>query len=115
MTGNMQEADAVSRIIMLTYGNMENGGHYWCYVAVKPSRIEEFKLATANRYNIQNFADDGFGEVIVSGEGVMPPKNITLEVAKMFKVPVKDFFKDLAPEKTIALKVQELKGERPQA
>lgn len=111
-----QDADTLSRIIMLAYGDMEKGGHYWCYVAVKPSRYEEFKKAMASkRYNIQDFVDDSYGEVIVSGEGVAPPKEVTGQVAKMFNIPVKDFFKDLEPEKTIAVKIQLLKDERPQA
>lgn len=110
------DADRLSRIVMLTYGAMDGGGQYWCYVAVKPSRYDAFKMAMASqKYNMQDFADDDYGEVIVSGEGVMPPKEITLQVANMFKVPVKDFFKDMEPEKTIAIKIQDITGGQPPA
>ncbi len=94
--------DSLSRIIALTFGHMENGGNYWCYVAVKPSRYEEFQKAMQSKaYNIQHFPDDGYGEVIVSGEGITPPADVTRQVANMFNIPLKEFFKDIDPKKTI--------------
>ena len=99
--------DNLSRIVMLTYGAMEHGGPYWCYVAVKPSRYEEFQSRLASKkYNIQNFSEDAFGEVIVSGEGITPPQDITKQVANLFNIPFKDFFRDIDPKKTIINKIQ---------
>lgn len=107
MTHLPENADTLSRIIALTFGHMDNGGNYWCYVAVKPSRYDEFQKAMSSKaYNIQRFPDDGYGEVIVSGEGITPPPEVTSQVAKLFNIPVKDFFKDIDPKKTISDKLQ---------
>jgi hypothetical protein len=96
------EPDDISRIVMLTYGKMDHGGPYWCYVAVRPSLYPEFSQAMDSKtYNMQNFAKDGYGEVIVSGEGVMPPKEITKKVAEMFKISPKDLFADIEHNKKI--------------
>ena len=101
------DIDSLSRIVALTFGHMENGGNYWCYVAVKPSRYDEFQKAMSSKtYNIQRFPDDGYGEVIVSGEGITPPTEVTRQVANLFNIPMKDFFKDIDPKKTIIMKLQ---------
>lgn len=102
--------DDVARIIMLTFGQMEQGGTYWCYVAVKPSRFEEFKAAMAAKsYNIQNFANDGYGEVIVSGDGGLPPRDVTKQVALMFNIPIRTLFDNIDPQTAIAMGIEELK------
>ncbi len=109
MNATPPNADSLSRIIALTFGQMESGGSYWCYVAVKPSRYEAFQKAMGSKaYNIQRFPDDGYGEVIVSGEGITPPTEVTMQVAKLFNIPMKDFFKDIDPQKTIVIKLQGL-------
>jgi hypothetical protein len=106
------DSDDISRIVTLTYGTMDHGGPYWCYLAVRPSRYSEFKAAMdSKRYNIQNFDKDGFGEVIVSGEGVMPPKDITLKVAEMFNIPVKELFADVAHEEQIETIIDKVNNE----
>lgn len=103
------DADDISRIVMLTYGKMNHGGPYWCYVAVRPSLYPEFSKAMDSKsYNIQNFAGDGYGEVIVSGEGVMPPKEITKKVAELFKISPKDLFADIEHNKRIDQIVEEV-------
>src|SRR3954467_9828223 len=100
-------SDGVARIIFLVRGLMEDGtGFYWCYVAVKPSRHQEFKKALDNKYNIQNFVDDGYGEVIVSGAGDVPPGEITAQVAELFGVSAQSFFKDRDPDATLAEKLK---------
>ncbi len=101
--------DDVARVIVLVRGMMENGkGFYWCYVAVKPSLYEQFKAVTGNKYNIQNFVKDGYGEVIVSGAGREPPKAVTEKVAEMFGVPVGSLFTDSNPLGTIQKKLEEV-------
>lgn len=110
MTAPIQPDD-VSRIIVLAHGLMEDRGRYWCYVAVKPSRHQEFKSAIAKKYNIQNFVDDGYGEVIVSGRGGEPPADVTQQVADMFGVKPETFFTDPDPDGTIAVKMGELPSE----
>ena len=101
--------DDVARIVMLAFGTMESGGPYWCYVAVKPSRYEEFKRAMeSKKYNMQNYAKDGYGEVVVSGEGALPPQDVTKQVAMMFNVPIKDLFADADPIVLINSKMKKL-------
>ncbi len=89
--------DDVFRVITLVRGDMEQAGHYWCYVAVKPSCYEAFKKATAASYNIQNFVADAYGEIIVSGEGVDPDAEVTAQVAKLFNVTVDSLFTEADP------------------
>ncbi|MEK6746268.1 MAG: hypothetical protein AABY33_04495 [Pseudomonadota bacterium] len=74
------------RIITLVRGMMQQGGFYWCYVAIKPDLIRKFQQAVKNKYNIQNFVKDEYGEVIVSGRGKEPPAEITAKVSEMFGV-----------------------------
>ena len=99
--------DDVARIIVLARGLMERGGFYWCYVAVKPSRYEEFKQKSTQKYNIQNFVKDGYGEVIVSSSGREPPKDVTETVAHLFDVPASSLFTDSNPEGTITSKFED--------
>ena len=100
--------DDISRFIVMARGLMNGGGFYWCYVAVKPSRYEEFKKVTANKYNIQNFVKDEFGEVIVSGAGRDAPKEVIDKVAEMFGVSPDSLFTDSHPEATLEKKVEEV-------
>ncbi len=100
--------DDVARVITLVKGMLNDGkGFYWCYVAVKPSLYEQFKSVTANKYNIQNFTQDGYGEVVVSGVGRTPPDAVTKQVAELFGVSVDSLFADENPLGTIAKKLAE--------
>lgn len=78
--------DSASRLVTLVRGIMEQGGFYWCYVAIKPDLITKFQQAVKNKYNIQNFAKDAYGEVVVSGRGKEPPADVTKKVEEMFGV-----------------------------
>lgn len=79
-----------TRFIVLVRGLMERGGFYWCYLAIKPNLITKFQKAIANKYNIQNFVKDAYGEVVVSGRGRTPPQEVTEKVAQMFEIPPKE-------------------------
>ncbi len=78
--------DSASRLVTLVRGVMEQGGFYWCYLAVKPDLINKFQQAVKSKYNIQNFVKDAYGEVVVSGRGKEPPSEITKKVEEMFGV-----------------------------
>ena len=78
--------DSASRLITLVRGMMEQGGFYWCYVAIKPDLVTKFQQAVKNKYNIQNFVKDAYGEVVVSGRGKEPPAEITKKVTEMFGI-----------------------------
>lgn len=103
--------DDAARIIMLTYGPMESGkGSFWCYVAVKPSQHARFRDAQKNGYiDLRQFEADGFGEIVVSGTGVMPPPDVTRQVARMFGIAIKDLFAEQDPHDNIAAKIAQLK------
>ena len=103
------EADALSRVIMLLYGKMDHGGPFWCYVAVKPSKFEDFKAAeTAGALDLYNF--EPFGEVIVSAEGQTPPEDVTLKVAEMYGADASTFFQPIDPMAEIDRKIAEMKA-----
>lgn len=92
----MTDRDDVARIIVLLCGLMEHGGPFWCYVAVKPSRYEAFQAAQdGGSIDLHDF--EAFGEIIVSGEGELPPLHVTEEVARMYEADARTFFRDIDP------------------
>lgn len=102
--------DNLSRVIMLLYGQMDHGGPFWCYVAVKPSQFESFKAAEkAGSIDLYNF--EPYGEVIVSAEGQTPPEEVTLKVAEMYGADPSTFFQPIDPIAEIGKKIQELKAQ----
>lgn len=107
---NNNDKTEETRNITLVRGLMERGGFYWCYVAVKPERLLEFQKQVAeNKYNIQNFVKDGYGEVIVSGHGRTPPKDITALLVEKLGVKFADLeglSPEVAREKIMALTSQ---------
>ena len=106
--GGHYEPDQVSRIIMLIYGKMNHGGPFWCYVAVKPSQFEAFKLAEKEgRIDLYNF--ETYGEVIVSAEGQTPPEDVTRKVAEMYNADPSTFFQPMDPIEEIGKKIEEMK------
>lgn len=98
--------DDVTRIIMLIYGKLENGGPFWCYVAVKPSKFEDFKQAEAAG-RIDLYAFEPYGEVIVSAEGQTPPEEVTIKVAEMYGADPSTFFQPIDPVKAVDDKLKE--------
>lgn len=77
-------ADLLTRIIVLIYGMLENGGPCWIYAAVKPARYQAFlKAQKEGALNVYDFK--AYGEIIVSGEGKTPPDEVTLKVAEMYQ------------------------------
>ena len=85
------------RNVILIRGLMEGGGFYWCYVAVKPELVLKLQKAIADKYNIQNYVKDGYGEVIVSGRGRMPPQHIVDELSTKLGIKFENL-EDVSPE-----------------
>jgi hypothetical protein len=103
------DPDTVSRVIMLLYGKLDNGGPFWCYVALKPSKFEAFKQAeAAGNIDLYNF--EAFGEVIVSAEGKTPPEEVTLKVAEMYGTDPTTFFQPMDPLAEINKKIADMKA-----
>lgn len=111
--GDKYNPDKISRIIMLVYGVMDHGGPFWCYVAVKPSMYDAFKVAeSSGSLDLYNF--DEYGEVIVSAEGETPPEEVTLKVAEMYQTDPSKFFQPVDPKAVIAEKIQQMKAQEEQ-
>lgn len=108
------ESDDLARMIMLVYGPMQDGkGSYWCYVAIKPTEYQRFMtLHKARKINLFDFEKEGFGEIVVSGQGVRPPSEITYQVAQIYKMNVKDLFGDMDAESVMSKKIQQMKAKK---
>ena len=84
MTNEAELKDAITRTIVLIYGLLEDGGPFWLYAAVKPSKYVPF-LTAQKEGTLDLYAFAPFGEVIVSGKGKSPPDEVTLKVAEMYQ------------------------------
>ena len=85
------------RTIVLVYGMLETGGPFWVYVAVKPSKYQAF-LTAQKEGKIDLYTFDEFGEIIISGEGRMPPDEVTLKVAEMYQTDPSTIFQAIEKE-----------------
>ncbi|MES2442856.1 MAG: hypothetical protein V4574_08500 [Pseudomonadota bacterium] len=112
MTGPHADADDLSRVIMLLYGQMDHGGPFWCYVAIKPSMFDAFR-ATERLGEINLYDFDAFGEVIVSAEGEQPPDDVTEKVAEMYGSDPSTFFQPIDPIAEINKKIEDLIESQP--
>lgn len=84
MTEKPSNNQDLTRTIILVYGLLENGNHFWVFVAVKPSQYQNFLNAQKDgTLNLYQFAP--YGEIIVSGVGKSPPDEITIKVAEMYQ------------------------------
>jgi hypothetical protein len=84
MTDKPANNPDLTRTIILVYGLLESGSTFWVFVAVKPSKYQDFIAAQkAGTLNLYQFAP--FGEIIVSGIGKSPPDEVTIKVAEMYQ------------------------------
>lgn len=74
----------LKRTIVLLYGIMDNGGPFWVFAAVRPSKYQQFVAAQKESTLMLN-QFSVFGELIVSGEGKSPPDEVILKVAEMYQ------------------------------
>ena len=104
--------DHVARMVTLTFGKMADSKPFWCFLAVRPSRYEELsQVVAAKIFDINNFVKDGYGEIIVSGEGVMPPNDVIKKISAMFNVPIREFFQSVDVDAVIAKEIERVKKE----
>jgi hypothetical protein len=91
------QTDDLKRTIVLIYGLLDNGGPFWLFAAVKPSKYQSFQEAYKEGHlNIHKF--EPYGEIIVSGEGKGPPDNVTLKVAEMYQTSSDTLMKSMIDE-----------------
>jgi len=70
----LAEADKTSSMLALDQGMLEDGKTpYWAYIAVKPSKFEEFIKITAARQKM-NLAD--YGEILEYGFDAQVPESV---------------------------------------
>lgn len=107
MNDTPNNTDDLARIIMLVFGKMKDGkGSYWCYVAVKPSKYKTFtQLNQQGKINLFDFEREGFGEIVVSGQGRQPPKEVTYQVAKIYKLELGELYKETDGEAALEKKI----------
>lgn len=87
--------DAVARIIVLIYGWLDTGSPFWVFVAVKPSRYQDF-LVAQERSEVNLYHFEPFGEIIVSGDTESPPDEVLLSVSRRYNTSVGDLDETVA-------------------
>lgn len=108
--------DTVARMVMLVYGTMSNSDPFWCFVSVKPSQYDHLqKLVADKKLDLRTYVDDGLGEIIVSGEGVVPPNDVIKKISAMFNVPIRDLLKDYDMDAIISKEIERVKKEMGEA
>lgn len=111
MTDGAPQKNDLTRIIVLVYGMLENGGPCWIFVAVRPSQYPSFLAAQKeNKLDLYHF--DAFGEIIVSGEGRNPPDEVTLKVAEMYQTDPATLFQPIDVEQEIEKKTKGAKNKK---
>jgi transcriptional regulator with XRE-family HTH domain len=81
------QGDAVMRIIVFFCGWLASGRPFWAFVAIKPSRYEDFQTAQeAEAIDLYNFSS--YGEIIVSGDTDSPPDDVLLLVSRQYNLAI---------------------------
>ena len=73
----LAEADKDAAILCYTNGLLEDGRPYYAYIAVKPSKYQEFKKLTDARMGL-TLGD--YGEVIAGNFEASPPPEVVAEM-----------------------------------
>lgn len=104
--------DDVARMVMLVYGTMSDSQPFWCFVAVRPSRQQELEAKAANKtLDLRTYEQDGFGEIVVSGEGLLPPNDVIKSISAMFNTPIRQLFSKVDANSLIAQEIERVKKE----
>lgn len=102
--------DNVARAVTMVFGKSGAGTPFWSFITVKPSALETVKQRVQNKsLNLLTYAEDGFGEIIVTGDGVMPPKDVLKMVSQMFNVPLRQMFNTFDMDAVVQKEIQSLK------
>ena len=96
--------DENTRVVALVYGYRPDQTRFWIYVAVIPSKFDEFvaqqKANTLDLYHLEIY-----GEIITYGNGDVPPADITQQVAERYKLDPSKLFQQVDPKREIAEKM----------
>jgi len=97
MTEHQPANPDLIRTIVLVYGMLDSGGPFWVFVAVRPTKYQAF-LTAQKEGTLDLYKFEGYGEIIVSGEGRMPPDEVTLKVAEMYQTDPATIFQAIDKE-----------------
>ncbi len=87
----------LKRTIVLLYGIMDNGGPFWVFAAIRPSKYQQFLgLQKESGIDLEKF--EYYGELIISGEGKAPPDEVILKVAEMYQTDPASFATNVADD-----------------
>lgn len=76
----LKEADENVDILVLTSGTLADGGDFYAYVAIPPSKYQAFLEAEqAGNYNLAEF-----GEILASGDTLEPPAEVAKEMEEKY-------------------------------
>ncbi len=104
--------DNVARMVVLVFGKTAESQPFWCFVALKPSMRPEVSQKIRDKtLDLTRFVEDGYGEIVVSGESAMPPRDVLKTVAAIFNVPVRSLFADFDFDAEISKEIELLKKE----
>ena len=104
--------DNIARVVVLVFGKLADARPFWCFVTVKPSRRADFNQKVQTKtLDLTRYVEDGFGEIVVSGESLMPPREVLKDVATLFNVPIRQLFADFDFDAEITKEIEKLKKE----
>jgi hypothetical protein len=105
MTEDKSKNDDHTRIIVLVYGMLESGKPFWLFAAVRPSKYQLF-LTAQKEGKLDLYHFEPYGEIIVSGEGRVPPDEVTLKVAEMYQTDPATLFQPVDIEAEVEKKTK---------
>lgn len=79
--GELADADRTSAILAYIHGTMPDGRPYYAYVAVLPSKYQEFYALNASR---TPFVIEDYGVVVISGYEAAPPPQVVQEMKERY-------------------------------
>jgi len=81
--GELAEADEKDSILAYTRGTMEDGTPYYAYVAVKPSKYQEFHARTVER---RTMVLGDYGKVIAAGFEPEAPPEVVADMRQRYGI-----------------------------
>ena len=91
----LKQADQETSFIEIFQGMHENGESMFAYVAVKPSKMLEYKLKVAEMADIEL---EDFGEILYQGAGMYPNESTQKIVEELYGINhahIREFNHDL--------------------
>jgi len=104
----LAKTDQTKAILSYIHGTMDDGRPYWAYVAVRPSKYQEFYVLTVS---MKPMVIGNYGTVVAAGFESTPPQEVVMEMREVYGFD--DQFE--AKLKTEALKQREALFDKQEA